>query len=904
MTDSDFTVRKGLLVRDGNVSLRGDNKELRFYEGANYVGFEAPALSADKIWVLPAADGSTGQALKTDGSGNLGWVTAGDVTLTGTQTLTNKTLTTPNLGTPSAIVLTNATGTAANLTAGKVQTNAGASGNQYVAFMNDGLGIGQEMWFDDQFKYNPSTNVLGGGLSIDTTNILISGGQGSDGDVLTSTGSGVAWEAVSGGASDIDGLSDGKTSDNFSIGLGLNALYSITDGQGHQNIAFGVNAGYAVTVADNNTLIGARAGSTLDSNDNTAVGYQALRYGTGVSNTMIGANAGEGTSGSASGANNTMVGKSAGFSYTTGASNTLIGVNAGQYITTGGSNIAIGVNALERASTETNNISIGNQSMGGAYGQSATGAYNVAIGTDAARYGFQANGGSNVAIGKKAMYGSNGNSSAASYNVSIGVEAIEAITTGDYNVGVGYKSLEANTTGSRNVAIGANSLDAITTHSNLTAVGHNAGTAVTSSNNLTAIGYESANALTSQIECTYVGYHSGNGATGTHNTGIGMNAGKSITGNFNVAVGRNVAYFGGDMDMTTAIGCEAGFFWGNTPTVHDYTVAVGYQAGYKGGTNSTYVGAVTAYNQTGAYSVAVGYQALRSTMGAGAGAGNTAIGTQSMYGGVGAISGANNTFTGYKSGYLVSSGTGNAGFGYEALDNVRDGSKNIAIGYQSGDSISSGSNNVVIGKADVADATASDQLSISSGDGSPVWMTSDSTGVVDFPNGLTNNGAAIESSFETITDVTIGSGTSGTTSGIYFGANNEAGVVAGEISNQSVASDGYIELMNCDLDAESGASGLQTIELTVQIQDETNNNVESFKALVQGIEKTVLGTTVREVNYTEWAIIYSSGANRIGQLEADYDSSDDTIRIRYKHTQSSTATLTATFYAVTMQNNT
>ena len=67
---------------DGNVSvpanlnLSGSNKELRFYEGANYVGFEAPALSADKIWVLPAADGSANQVLKTDGSGNLGFATA------------------------------------------------------------------------------------------------------------------------------------------------------------------------------------------------------------------------------------------------------------------------------------------------------------------------------------------------------------------------------------------------------------------------------------------------------------------------------------------------------------------------------------------------------------------------------------------------------------------------------------------------------------------------------------------------------------------------------------------------------------------------------------------------------------------------------------------------------------
>ena len=57
----------------GNLSLDGTSMELRFYEGANYVGFEAPSLSADKIWVLPAADGSNNQVLKTDGSGNLSW---------------------------------------------------------------------------------------------------------------------------------------------------------------------------------------------------------------------------------------------------------------------------------------------------------------------------------------------------------------------------------------------------------------------------------------------------------------------------------------------------------------------------------------------------------------------------------------------------------------------------------------------------------------------------------------------------------------------------------------------------------------------------------------------------------------------------------------------------------------
>ena len=53
--------------------LSGSNDELRFYEGANYVGFEAPALAGDQIWVLPDADGAANSMMMTDGSGNLTW---------------------------------------------------------------------------------------------------------------------------------------------------------------------------------------------------------------------------------------------------------------------------------------------------------------------------------------------------------------------------------------------------------------------------------------------------------------------------------------------------------------------------------------------------------------------------------------------------------------------------------------------------------------------------------------------------------------------------------------------------------------------------------------------------------------------------------------------------------------
>ena len=46
---------------------------------------------------LPTSTGTNGQVLSTNGSGTLSWASAatGDVTLTGTQTLTNKTLTDP-----------------------------------------------------------------------------------------------------------------------------------------------------------------------------------------------------------------------------------------------------------------------------------------------------------------------------------------------------------------------------------------------------------------------------------------------------------------------------------------------------------------------------------------------------------------------------------------------------------------------------------------------------------------------------------------------------------------------------------------------------------------------------------------------------------------------------------------
>ncbi len=91
---------------NATTSVDLDNQaDLRFYEatanGTNYVGFQAPAtISADVLWTLPAADGSSGQVLSTDGAGTLSWssnstnsISQGDSSVTVTDSGSNGTIT-------------------------------------------------------------------------------------------------------------------------------------------------------------------------------------------------------------------------------------------------------------------------------------------------------------------------------------------------------------------------------------------------------------------------------------------------------------------------------------------------------------------------------------------------------------------------------------------------------------------------------------------------------------------------------------------------------------------------------------------------------------------------------------------------------------------------------------------
>lgn len=65
---------------DGDAVQIGGAKSLRLADtdSSNYVGFKSPAvLAANTTYTLPTADGTSGQALTTNGSASLSWSTAG-----------------------------------------------------------------------------------------------------------------------------------------------------------------------------------------------------------------------------------------------------------------------------------------------------------------------------------------------------------------------------------------------------------------------------------------------------------------------------------------------------------------------------------------------------------------------------------------------------------------------------------------------------------------------------------------------------------------------------------------------------------------------------------------------------------------------------------------------------------
>jgi hypothetical protein len=154
--------------------------------------------------------------------------------------------------------------------------------------------------------------------------------NGTNGQVLTTNGSGTLSWTTLGGATSLDGLSDAKSGGtNFTgsimlgqepASLGINAL---------NNTAVGIGALNDLTTGDNNVAIGYNAlGSGATSTESVAVGYNALAAGAdGYAGRVVAVGPEAGAS-CASCAYSVFIGRRAGNATDASADNTVVGNDA------------------------------------------------------------------------------------------------------------------------------------------------------------------------------------------------------------------------------------------------------------------------------------------------------------------------------------------------------------------------------------------------------------------------------------------------------------------------------------------------------------------------------------------------------------------------------------------------
>ena len=633
------------------------------------------------------------------------------------------------------------TGNAATFTA---SANNSTDETVYPVFV-DGATGSQGAETDTGFTYNPSSGLLtiageldagsldiSGNVDIDgtleTDNLTIGGSQGSDGQVLTSTGSGVAWESAgSGGASAIDGLSDAVSGiANFTNSLIL----------GHQTTG-------TLSSADGNTGVGYAAMDAITSGDNNvAVGYDALGGNTsGGTNTAIGANA---MVSNTTASNNVAVGYASLDANTTGAGNTAVGTAALSANTTAANNVAVGYDALLTNTTGTENVAIGygaldantTTSSNTAVGHNALGANTAADNTAVGRHALYANttGASNTAVGLNSLAAN----TTGTQLVAVGRNALTANTTANNNTAVGYSALAANTTGSENTAMGIEALTANTTATNNSAFGKSALAANTTGTSHVAVGYGALASSTTDTGNTAIGYNaltshttSGGGynvaigwgaldasTDGHSNVGIGKNAlGTLTTADNNTAVGTNALAANTTGDTQTAVGTSAlaanttgagntavGYLALDANTTASYNVAMGPNAAGANttGEGNTAIGrGALQTNTTGGLNVAIGREALSVNTTASE---NVAVGTYSM---VQNTTGYNNTAVGHYALQANTTANFNTAMGWRALFGTTTGGSNTGFGWKALAANTTGTLNTAVGiEALAANTTA------------------------------------------------------------------------------------------------------------------------------------------------------------------------------------------------------
>jgi hypothetical protein len=351
---------------------------------------------------------------------------------------TSPTLVTPNLGTPSALTLTNATGLPvasgiSGLGTGVATFLATPTSANLAAALTNETGSGSAVFATSPTLTAP---VLGAATATSitgpssTTLTLQGGSSGARVDLGQGTGGRVSIYAA--GAVSPLRADKGATSQATNTAVGESVLDAVTGNT--TGVILGSGEVIASATGNYNTGVGQHAlRETTYGEDNTAVGAQALRDNTiGFYNTAVGHYA---------------LGRN-----TTGDRNTSVGVFALETTTTGYWNTAHGFRALNLLAAGHNNTAVGHDAM--RYATTAT--YGTAIGTNALNQTTTASG--NIGVGRNAGY----DLTTGGSNTIVGSETGRGITTGTGNtiIGAGVIGLSTGLTNNIILANGTGTIKA------------------------------------------------------------------------------------------------------------------------------------------------------------------------------------------------------------------------------------------------------------------------------------------------------------------------------------------------------------------------------------------------------------------------------------------------------------